>query len=142
LDKVTVCVLKNGSYSTNCVTSNSVSGYLANGSYLGSCNTPLITSAKTLGIESNAKNVQTAKSFDVKVSPNPSNTNFNILVQSNSNEVITIRVYDVSGRVTSINNKVQRNETVTIGNNLIGGTYFAEIIQGSNNKKLKLVKMN
>ena len=101
-----------------------------------------LTVAKTLGIGSNTKNIQTANSFDVKVSPNPSTTNFKILVQSNSNEPITIRLYDISGRVISVNNKLRVNETVTIGNNLIAGTYFAEIIQGSNNKKVKLIMIH
>lgn len=83
-----------------------------------------------------------ANSFDVRVSPNPSSTNFKLIVQSNSTEVITIRLMDVFGRVISIINKIQRNESVTVGNNLTGGTYFAEVTQGSNNKKIKLIKIN
>jgi hypothetical protein len=142
LDKVTVCVFKNGSYSINCVTSNSVSGLLASGSYLGPCNTQLLTAAETPGSGSNIKRKQTENSFEVKVSPNPSNINFKILVQSSSNEAITIRLYDISGRIISVNNKVQRNQTLTVGNNLIAGTYFAEIIQGSNNKKVKLIMIH
>ena len=142
MDKVTVCVFKNGNYSTNCVTAGSVSGLLASGSYLGPCSNQLLTTAKAPGIGSNTKNILTANSFDVRVSPNPSTTNFKILVQSNSNAPITIRLYDIAGRVISVNNKLRTNETITIGNNLVAGTYFAEIIQGSNNKKVKLIMIH
>ena len=35
-----------------------------------------------------------------------------------------------------------RNETVIVGKNFIGGTYFAEVVQGINRKIIKLIKIN
>jgi|GEM_PF-4555888 len=145
LEKVTVCVNSKGKYTTNCIASSAVSSNIANGSYLGACNTPLITSdARTnTGIEVSSKNIQPElNNFDVTVSPNPSSTDFKLIVQSNSSKTISIRLFDISGRVISTINKIQRNETVTVGSSLTGGTYIAEVSQGSNSKIVKLIKIN
>jgi uncharacterized membrane protein YccF (DUF307 family) len=148
--KITVCVpQKNGSTLTSCVSSAQSSiSKLPAGWYLGACKAAAYVTAITSGNNtsiSSAPNVITTevnKDFNVIVSPNPSSTYFRIVVQSKSTEAITIRLLDVSGRVLSTNNKVQRNETTAIGKNLIGGTYVAEVIQGLNRKKLILIKTN
>ena len=82
------------------------------------------------------------KKFNIKILHNPTNTTFKLFVESNSDETISICLTDVSGRVIGVINKIIRNETVTVGNNFIGGTYFAEVVQGTNRKVVKLVKTN
>ncbi len=79
-------------------------------------------------------------SFEVKVSPNPSNTDFKLTVQSNSSEPISIRLVNVSGRVMNTNNNIQNNESVSVGGSLTRGTYIAEVTQGRNKKMIKLIK--
>ncbi|MDB5221403.1 MAG: hypothetical protein JWN83_70 [Chitinophagaceae bacterium] len=142
-DKVNVCILSKGKYSTSCISPNAVAGNLTGSNYLGACNTPLRTSntRTNTGIEVSAAKQAVINSFEVTVSPNPSATDFKLVIQSNSTEPISIRLQDVSGRVINTINKIQRNETVTIGNSLIGGTYFAEVVQGKNRKVIKLIKL-
>lgn len=91
-----------------------------------------------------AKNVSTSrdKNFAVKVSPNPSATNFRLQVESPSNEFIDIRVLDISGRVLKVITKAYKNQGITVGDGYIGGTYFAEVIQGKNHAIVKLIKLN
>ena len=79
--------------------------------------------------------------FKVTVAPNPSTTDFHIKVESNSNELIKIRVIDVLGRVITTIIRVQKNSLVILGGNYRGGSYFAEVIQGANHKTVKMVKL-
>ena len=146
--KITVCVpQKNGSPLTSCVSSSQSSiNKLPTGWYLGACQTPYFVSARTIDQTkaiSGKINVPDVinPDFEVSVSPNPSATGFKLVVQSNSAEPITIRLQDISGRILGQVNKVQRNESVSVGNGFIGGTYFAEVIQGSKRKIIKLVKL-
>jgi hypothetical protein len=85
--------------------------------------------------------VSSSSAFDIKVSPNPSATSFRLVVVSDNDKEINIRVVDISGRLISVIRKVRRNETVTIGNDFISGTYFVEVVQGINRKLVKLVKV-
>ena len=80
--------------------------------------------------------------FSVNVSPNPSTTDFKIKVESNSNELISIRVFDALGRLVTIITGVQKNSLVTLGGNYRGGSYFAEVVQGTNHKTVMLIKLN
>ena len=135
-DKVTVC--HNGNNLS--LSGNAVQAHLSHGDVLGNCNT-IFTSARISSAGTGTKNEELSQSFNVKVAPNPSVAEFRVQVQSNSNAEITIRLVDVSGRVIAIYNKVYKNETITIGKNLAGGSYFLEVIQGINSKKLKLIKL-
>jgi hypothetical protein len=81
------------------------------------------------------------ESFKVVVYPNPSATDFRIQVQSNSDELINIRVVDALGRVIATITGVQKTSLVTLGGNYRGGSYFAEVVQGANHKTVKLIKL-
>jgi hypothetical protein len=83
-----------------------------------------------------------SKPFKVNVYPNPTSSNFKIEVESDSDELINIRVYDILGHVVTNLTKVTRNSVVATGDKLKGGTYFAEITQGKNRKLVKLIKLN
>ena len=84
----------------------------------------------------------THKVFTVIVVPNPSTTDFKIRVESSSNELITIKMIDDLGMVRATLTGVLRNQLVTIGGNYPGGSYFAEVLQGTNHKTVKLIKLN
>jgi hypothetical protein len=96
---------------------------------------------KVTAIETKQNPVPIAESFGVKVSPDPSATEFSIRVTGSSDELISVRILDLSGKVLETRTSISRGSTVTVGGNLISGTYFAEVIQGSNRQVVKLVKL-
>jgi|GEM_PF-717834 len=145
LDKITVCTLAKGNYTTNCVSTKDVTSYLSNGSYLGVCNPSLIASVKSFTFNQQSsislKN-SLINLFEVQALPNPTGTKFKLKVESNLLDPITIRILDVTGRQIQIINYVFRGQIVSVGNNYRAGTYFAEIIQRTNHKTIKLIKIN
>jgi hypothetical protein len=144
MDKVAVCDYSKGKDNTTCISANAVSVRLVGGSYLGPCTTSITANTRSNSVtEISVKNLQPAvNDFEIKVSPNPSNTDFKLTIQSNSTEAISIRLLDISGRVIKTINKIQKNESVLVGGSLTGGTYIAEVTQGSTSKKVKLIKIN
>ncbi|MCI9845985.1 polysaccharide lyase family 8 super-sandwich domain-containing protein [Flavobacterium pectinovorum] len=78
--------------------------------------------------------------FKVIVAPNPTKTEFNIsTIGGDSTQAVTIRIFDISGRKISVL-KVNSNQTITTGSELIAGIYLAEVTQGKNKKTVKLIK--
>jgi hypothetical protein len=86
--------------------------------------------------------VEVKESFSVKAYPNPSATDFTIMVGGNSKEAVTVRILDINGVVRELINGQLKGNTILVGGNLIGGTYMAEVTQGKNRKLVKLVKLN
>ena len=80
--------------------------------------------------------------FEVKVSPNPSNNDFRIQVITSSNDPLFVRLTNVSGTDLKVNTTLIKGSIITVGSELKAGTYFAEVIQGTNRKTVKLVKLN
>jgi hypothetical protein len=81
--------------------------------------------------------------FEVKASPNPSTTDFNIQVISDSKETIQVKLLDVSGKtIGTFINRFATMKMLIPGRNLRAGTYFAEVTQGTNRHVVKLVKLN
>jgi hypothetical protein len=77
--------------------------------------------------------------FMAKVWPNPSNAGFNLEVQSSSDELIVISVFDISGRlVTKL--ETPEKQFIRIGESLSPGLYNLSVRQGSNIDNLKIVK--
>jgi hypothetical protein len=83
-----------------------------------------------------------ADGLQVKVMPNPSSTNFRIVVNSNDlKEPVKLLVTDVLGRVidTRITNAGQM---ITIGDKYISGAYAVRIMQGRKTRQLTLIKLS
>jgi hypothetical protein len=77
----------------------------------------------------------------IRVYPNPSANHFTFNIQAgNDKEKIAVRVIDIAGRVVETRNNLSGTQELTIGNNLKDGIYFAQIIQGSETKQIKLLK--
>jgi len=106
------------------------------------CNAPLIATRKPVS-SSDAKTPGTddKDAFKVSVYPNPSTTDFRILVNSTSEELVSVRIFDVSGRTVKVISQVQSNSYIRVGSELRQGSYFAEVIQGANRQTIKLLKM-
>jgi molybdopterin-binding protein len=112
------------------------------------CVPPLAMPVTSRGGVSEAKEVKQTpvvakqEAFAVTVSPNPSASVFSIRIAGSSDEPVMIRVLDLSGKVMEIKTGMSKGSTVTVGARLIGGSYFAEVTQGSNRKVVKLLKLN
>ncbi len=135
-DKVTVC--HNGNNLS--IDANAVAAHLAHGDALGSC-TSIIT-ARASGSEQSIMFEEKTGRFEVRVSPNPSRSDFRLQVLGSSNEPVTIRLFDITGKLIRQYSGLSKNAVLTLGGNLVAGTYLADVSQGANRKKIKLIKLN
>jgi len=78
--------------------------------------------------------------ISVKVYPNPSAGNFNMQVNSNDLEKISIRVMDPLGRIVNTMS-TNSNETLNFGSDLKSGLYMIEVRQGGKYKTTRVVKL-
>ena len=131
------------------ISSDAIPDHLAHGDYLGKCVANPITRIESKEIvpvvTNNLKtknDILNPESFKVSVTPNPSAAGFRIEVESNSNELINIRVTDALGRLITTISGVQKNSFLILNKNYKGGSYFAEVVQGINHKIVKLIKLN
>ena len=83
-----------------------------------------------------------AETFQVKVYPNPSSTDFSLQVMSSSREAISVKLTDAKGEVLKTNSVVLKGSTIKVGGELRGGIYFVEVTQGKNRQTVKLIKLN
>ncbi|MEO6316300.1 MAG: lectin-like protein [Chitinophagaceae bacterium] len=84
----------------------------------------------------------TAQGFAAIVFPNPSrsNTAFSIRTQSDNNAKVSIKVFDMMGRIVEAKPGVAANSTITIGSNYRPGMYFVQVVQGRKAVSLRLTK--
>lgn len=123
---------------------NAVPSHLGNhaGDRLGSCN--MVCGAD---LNANAEGDlytfdNTSEEIDLIVYPNPSSNKFTFVLESQSTEEVIINIFDITGRkVLDVNNKMA-NEKIELGEDLIAGSYLAEVVQGSNRKTIKIIKIN
>jgi hypothetical protein len=92
------------------------------------------TKTKTVAVKI-AENVK----LSVQAYPNPSSTEFTLILTGNSPDKVSITVTDIMGR------KVYQTEgsgkqQYKFGNNLKSGIYMVLVVQGANNQSIKLVK--
>lgn len=83
-----------------------------------------------------------ADNFKVHVYPNPASHEFSLMVNSRSNEPITIRIMDMNGVVRSVHTIVAKTNNIKVGKSLNAGIYTAEIVQGKNRQLIKLIKLD
>lgn len=79
--------------------------------------------------------------FAINAFPNPSGSYFNLKVETGSNEKMSLRVVDISGRIIEERQNLQPQQIIRLGDRYLNGVYIAEIIQGANRKAIRLVKM-
>jgi hypothetical protein len=83
--------------------------------------------------------IQQVTGLNVKAWPNPSDNQFTIKVESNRNETVELKVYDMVGRVVyTVSGNANRQ--YQFGNNFVSGAYVAEIRQGAERETVKLIK--
>ena len=143
--KVYVC--HNGN--TMCISVNALNTHLDHGDILGTCNptTSIVGVVEPLAVAAQKTNAMVqmegtdVENFKLVVGPNPSSTDFRLNVLSNTNEAVSIRIFDMSGRTLQIVNKVSKGQSVLVGSALKAGIYFAEANQGNNKVVVKLIKL-
>jgi len=135
LEKVNVCVNKNGKYTSNCIIAGNVSNYLASGSYLGACSNTVLA-VKT----ENRVEVDGVNDLTVKALPNPSRNYFTLITNSKIEKPIFIKVTDLIGRVIETKHIISANSTFRLGQNYHHGVYIVEVLQGNKKVVLKLLK--
>ncbi|HEV7330216.1 MAG TPA: MopE-related protein [Flavisolibacter sp.] len=83
---------------------------------------------------------ETIEKLVVHVRPNPSTVAFELVLRSNSNQSATLRVVDAAGRVLESRNHISANSTQRVGDTYRPGVYFAEVMQGTERVRVKLIK--
>lgn len=98
---------------------------------------PLVTGRPGQNFE---MEMRAARGFSVIATPNPSQGFFTITTASSSDQALTITITDVLGRVVERKQNIAANGSLQIGHNLLAGTYFVEVAQGDQKKRLKLIR--
>ena len=76
-----------------------------------------------------------------QVVPNPSQTQFKLILKLSDNTPVSLKIMDVLGRLIETRTNISESANLIFGKNLKPGAYLAEIIQGTNRKVIKVVKM-
>lgn len=85
----------------------------------------------------------TAESFDIELQagPNPSTAYFTLRWQSRFTAPVTLRVYDMTGKLVEGKSNLAPSGYTQIGGHYETGMYIAEMLQGSNRKTIRLLKI-
>jgi hypothetical protein len=79
----------------------------------------------------------------VQAFPNPTNNQFSITVRScNISDKVTIRIFDVLGRLVEMPKNVTLNEKIHFGGNYAAAPYILQVIQGKEIVTVKLLKLH
>lgn len=77
--------------------------------------------------------------LDVLLLPNPSQTQFTLVIKGNRKEVAEIRVFDMAGRRLEYL-KANTRQQVQFGKQYRSGMYVIEVLQGTDRKLIKAIK--
>lgn len=123
---------------------NAVESHLANHSddRLGQCGQNPCSAQQMIVNGSMKQSITAETSMQVSMLPNPSSSDFNVLIESKAAELVRIRITDVYGREIAKFEKLSANSNnIRMGSEWKTGLYFVEIIQGTDRKVFKLVKL-
>jgi N-acetylneuraminic acid mutarotase len=76
------------------------------------------------------------------VYPNPSPSVFNFRLNSPGKELVTITIFDMTGKLINEYSSLPPDEIITVGENLDAGIYVAVLTQGTFRKTVKLNKVH
>ena len=86
-------------------------------------------------------NTSTKDIFDVKAFPNPFASHFSLDIESSSDDLVAIKVYDMIGRqLESHKASISELSTQKIGNNYPSGVYNIIVTQGEKVKSIRMIK--
>ena len=79
--------------------------------------------------------------LSIKVLNNPGRNYFTLNIQTNRSDKMSVRIFDINGRVVESKNNLAGSQLLWVGSGLNAGFYLVELIQGQQKTQLKLVKM-
>jgi hypothetical protein len=138
-DKVILCHVppgNPGNPQTICVAASAIPAHLAN--HPGDCVGPC--SLYYAPRYSSVMNTINEVGFYAEAYPNPFNNGFALHLIAAPDEMVTVNIYDVTGRIVETMTNV--TEQTQIGTKLAAGTYAADVVQGENHQMLHLVKVD
>ncbi|MDE3251199.1 MAG: HYR domain-containing protein [Bacteroidota bacterium] len=78
--------------------------------------------------------------LQVRVAPNPTASVFTFLIRTAAKAPVYLKMYDASGRLLEARNNAPVGTAFRMGEKLVSGNYYAEVIQGNERVVLKLIK--
>jgi hypothetical protein len=107
----------------------------------GSINTGTVSAARINTSIQEVDITPTTTYFDLKASPNPTTSQFNVKLESpDSKTSMTVRVIDLSGKAIEVRTGLMAGQTLQLGANYRPGMYFIELTQGDQRRIVKVVK--
>jgi hypothetical protein len=108
------------------------------GDHLGSCN----QSCNNLKSDIATGEIVTTPdgSFSVITYPNPFNSDFRISVESESKEPVSVKIYDLTGKVLQQLEEITPDQEIITGNDLSVGMYIMKIQQGNQVQNVRIIK--
>ncbi|HEU4552835.1 MAG TPA: DUF4082 domain-containing protein [Chitinophaga sp.] len=83
-----------------------------------------------------------ATELSIKVMPNPSSDYFELVSTTpNNDKLLLVNVLDTYGRIVESHRTVAPNSSFQFGQSLSPGNYFLEVVQDSQRKTIKLIKI-
>jgi N-acetylneuraminic acid mutarotase len=76
------------------------------------------------------------------VYPNPSNSTFTFRLQTMNEELLTIQIFDMIGRLVKEYKSLPPNDMMTVGKDLNAGIYIAVVTQGEVRNTVRITKVN
>ncbi len=98
--------------------------------------------AEMAQVKATPEEIATVSKLTVNVAPNPSSGNFNIRINSNDENPVTVKITDMFGRLIETREKVTSSVVLKLGQYWKSGIYFAEVTQGGQKEVVKMVKTN
>ncbi len=101
-----------------------------------------ITAQASTALHSDAQLTgQQSTSLHIHASPNPSANAFTIQLQgTNLKQQVSIRVYDITGRLLEERENISIGQILPLGDHYKAGTYIIEALQGSQRVQTKVIK--
>ncbi|MEH6538408.1 MAG: HYR domain-containing protein [Psychroserpens sp.] len=118
---------------------NSSNTLLYSSNWLGISTEEMLLSGGNLVVHSGFSLARTFEVFEVNSWPNPSDTTFNIKLNSTTDEMVDIIVFDITNKVIR-KDKFDPKDVYVFGDKLQSGLYFVQISQGSNIEIMRLIK--
>ena len=90
-------------------------------------------------LNNNFEVVSATKELKISSYPNPTNTEFKLLVEGGTNEKVSITVMSVDGRIVHQTTGLS-NQTYRFGSSYLPGIYIVRVMQGNTLQMIKVVK--
>ena len=98
-------------------------------------------SANNRTTESISNNENVITGLSLRVMNNPSRDNFTLDIKTNSLDKMTVRLFDLYGRVVESKFNLTGSQVLQVGSNLQVGSYYIQLEQGTQKTQLKLEKI-